>query len=124
MAQLSTLGIVSHFMRILHLTTAALMAAFVIGCSKTPPKPIVSFHGYKVRSDGQIQAEIEVKNPSQFMMACLLEFQGEAVLPMLVGVKAGSSSSASFIVTQTNSATLRVTVMRLTPVHQLTVTIP
>jgi hypothetical protein len=33
-AQLSTLGIVSHFMHIPHLTTAALMAALVIGCSK------------------------------------------------------------------------------------------
>jgi hypothetical protein len=115
---------VSHFMRILHLTTAALMAAFVIGCSKTPQKPIVSFHGYKVRSDGQIQAEIEVKNPSQFMIACLLDFQGEAALPMLVGVKAGSYTTATMSVTQTNSAILRVTVMRLTPVHQLTVTIP
>jgi hypothetical protein len=35
-AQLFSLGIVSHFMRISHLTTAALMAAFVIGCSKSP----------------------------------------------------------------------------------------
>jgi hypothetical protein len=36
-AQLSTLGIVSHFMRISHLTTAALMAAFILGCSKQSP---------------------------------------------------------------------------------------
>jgi hypothetical protein len=36
-AQLFSLGIVSHFMRILHLASAALMAAFIIGCSKQSP---------------------------------------------------------------------------------------
>ncbi len=34
MAQLFSLGIVSHFMNISRITTAALMVAFVIGCSK------------------------------------------------------------------------------------------
>ena len=38
MAQLFSLGIVSHIMHISRITTAALMAAFVIGCSKHPSK--------------------------------------------------------------------------------------
>ena len=43
MAQLSTLGIVHIFMRILHIiTTAALMAAFITGCSKSPSHPTSS----------------------------------------------------------------------------------
>ena len=37
MAQLFSLGIVTHVMRIHHLTTAALMAAFILGCSQQSP---------------------------------------------------------------------------------------
>ena len=98
-------------------------ALFAVGCSKSIPNPIVRFQGYEVRHGGQIQADFEIKNPSQYMMACLLQMPtGDS--HMIVGIQPRGSSSVAMNVTQTNELLLSVTVMRLTPVRQFKVTTP
>jgi hypothetical protein len=111
---------VSHFIII---NVVALVAMFTIGCSKSIPNPVVRFQGYEVRHGGQIQANFEIKNPSQYMMACLLQIP-TTDSHMIAGIWPRGSSSIALNVTQTNALSLSVTVMRLTPVRQFTVTTP
>ena len=111
---------VSHYIII---NAAALVVMFTTGCSKSIPNPIVRFQGYEVRHGGQIQADFEIKNPSQYMMACLLQIP-TADSHMVVGIQPGGGSSIAMNVTQTNTLSLSVTVMRLTPVRQFIVTTP
>ena len=112
-----------HISRFIIGYALALVALFAVGCSKKVPDPIVSFKGYTVRSGGVTQATFEFKNPSQSMMACLLETP-TSDSSMILAIKAGCYTTATINVTDTNLAFLRVTVMRLTPTHKFTESIP
>jgi hypothetical protein len=117
----------SHFMRIppLHyISVAVLIAMSAVGCSKSSPLPIVSFQGYSVGSDGRSRATFEFRNPSQSPITCQFQIQpGDSNGAGNVTIPAGGRSTYTLFVSQTNATSLSVTVMRLVPVHQLTVPI-
>jgi hypothetical protein len=112
-------------MRIPHfiiIGVAALVAMFAVGCSKSSPMPVVSFQGYSVGSDGRSRATFEFRNPSQTPITCQFQIQpGDSSGAGNVTIPAGGSSTDTIFVSQTNAASLSVTVMRLVPVHQITV---
>ena len=76
-----------------------------------------------VKSNGVTLTKFEVKNQSQSMMACLLQIQGENS-PILIAVRARKNAVTFLPVQQTNSISLDVKVLRLTPAHQYTGAIP
>jgi hypothetical protein len=110
---------IPHFLII---GVAALVAMLAVGCSKSNPMPVVSFQGYSVGSDGKSRATFEFKNPSQTPITCQFTIQpGDSSGVSIVNIPAGGYSTSTVFVSQTNAASLSVTVMRLVPVRQLTV---
>ena len=100
---------------------AALMATFVVGCSKSSPNPVISFRGYEVSTEGMRQATFEFKNPSQSVMVCQVQVQPGRP-GNIIDIQAGGSRTMS--VRQTNATSFSVTVMRLVPVRKITMPIP
>ena len=100
-------------------------AVLVVGCSKSStssPIPIVTFQGYKVGSDGMNRATFEFRNPSQSQIVCQVQIQpADSGSGQILSIPAGGSSTDTMSVNQTNAVSLSVTVMRLVPVHQISV---
>jgi hypothetical protein len=112
-------------MRIPHFIVIGIAAGaiFAVGCSKssTSPDPIVTFQGYKVGSDGMSRATFEFRNPSQSQIVCQVQIEGDSSGLSITTIPAGGSSTDEMLVKQTNAVSLSVTVMRLVPVHQISV---
>jgi hypothetical protein len=114
-------------MRISHLIiigVAAFGAMLVVGCSKSSSPPTVRFLGYKVGSDGTINAAVEMHNPNQSPIVCQLEIQPRD--PALAGgrdfvITAKGQVNAQMYVSNTNALSLSVTVFRTVPIQHLTV---
>jgi hypothetical protein len=135
-AQLSTLGIVPHFMRTLHIIIGvALMAAFVIGCSKSSKEtPTVQFVGYIDAAGNHAvgkasQATFEVKNPSESWIICAFHNQATGMpagypRDVFITYKPNSTNYMSLHVGQTDAETLSVTVMRMQAVSSRELSVP
>jgi len=112
-------------MRIPHIITgAALMAAFVIGCSKSPSAtPTVHFLGYKVERDGTAYAMTEIRNPSPSQIVCQLEVQPKDARSGIDStvVPARGSQRFNIYVSQTNETSLDVTFFKVVPTSHTTV---
>lgn len=101
---------------------AALMTVLGVGCSKSSPKPMVSFKGYKTGSDGVTRATFEFKNSSDLPITCLFQIEpADASSGDTTTIPACGSSTYSMLVKNTNSAALSVTVLRMVPVHKFSV---
>jgi hypothetical protein len=132
------LGIVPHFMRTLHIIIgAALMAAFVIGCSKSSKEtPTVRFGGYIDAVGNHVvgkasQATFEFDNPSASLVICAFHQPG-GPRDMITGrprdafisIQPNSTNHVILRVGQTNAETLSVTVMRVVSSRELSVQEP
>lgn len=107
--------------------TAIFFAAWLgAGCSKeAAPVPTVSFQGYKTGADGIKRAQIELDNPSkQFVALCQLQLEPGDTDEGMVSVPAGGYSTTEILIRETNVTSLKVTVMRLSPVRQFSVSLP
>jgi hypothetical protein len=115
---------ISHFIII---NATALAALFAVGCSKSSsPIPTVTFQGYTVGSRGNQtwnQGTFEFRNPGKSPMVCQVQIQPDKSDGMMVIFIPPNGRQFKFTipVEQTNAATLSVTVMRMTPVHQIIV---
>ena len=109
------------------ITGAALIAAFVIGCSQhSNPAPKVRFLGYKEQSDGgaRKRAVFEFINPSQSVYVFQGRFEPGDVAAMTAVVQPGSTLQDVFFIRQTNTVALTVKAMKVDSVHELTVPMP
>jgi hypothetical protein len=114
-------------MRIPHIIIgAALMAAFAFGCSKdATPIPSVTFTGYKTGKDGIKRASFELANPSkEFTAVCHLQLEPGDVDEGMTSIPAGGYSTTEILIRQASVTALKVTVMRLSPVRQFSVSLP
>lgn len=99
-----------------------LVGLCAVGCSKSLPSPSVAFQGYKTGSDGHLQATFQFRNPSQSLIVCRIQIEpGEPGTENIVSIPAGGSSMDTMYVSQTNSTSLSVVVMRLVPVRRFSV---
>ena len=137
-AQLFSLGIVTHFMRIQHIIIgAALMAAFVIGCSTSSKEtPTVRFGSYIDAVGNAVsvkanQATFEFENPSASLVICAFHQPG-GPRDMITGrprdafisIQPNRTNHVILRVGQTNAETLSVTVMRVVSSRELSVQEP
>ena len=115
-------------MRIPHtIIGAALIAAFIIGCSKHPDlSPSVRFLGYKDQSasDAPRPAVFEFINPSQSVYVFQGRFEpGDAAAATAV-VPPSSTKQVVLYIRQTNVVALSIKAMRVGSVHEMTVPMP
>jgi hypothetical protein len=100
-------------------------AMLVFGCSKRSDSiafPVVAFKGYHGKPDLNLSAVFEFKNPSQSKIFCQLQVQpDDLVRREILSIDAGSTVTLNMPVKQTNAVSLIVTVVRLVPVHQISV---
>jgi len=101
-------------------------AMFAVGCSKdATPVPSVTFQSYKTGSDGIKRASFELTNPSKnFTAICHLQLEPGDVDEGMTSIPAGGYSTTEILIRQANATALKVTVMRLTPVRQFSVSLP
>jgi hypothetical protein len=117
-------------MRIPHLiTVAALMAVFVIGCSKSSKEtPTVRFGGYidavgnHVVSRGS-QATFALENPSASLVICAFHWPGSP-RDSFISIQPNSTNHMVLGVGQTNSDALSVKMMRVVSSRELSVPLP
>ena len=131
MAQLSTLGIVPHFMRTLHIIIgASLTAAFVIGCSKSSTEtPTIRLAGYMDNAGNRVagkasQASFEVKNPSDSWVICAFHNPATGPHDAVFTIQPNSTQHVGLFVGQTNAEALSVTLMRMQVVSSRELSVP
>jgi len=125
-------------MRTLHIIIgAALMTAFVIGCSTSSKEtPTVRFGSYIDAAGNAVsgkanQATFEFENPSASLVICAFHQPG-GPRDMITGgprdafisIQPNSTNTVVLRVGQTNAETLSVKVMRVVSSHELSVPVP
>jgi hypothetical protein len=125
-------------MRILHIIIgAALMAAFVNGCSKSSNEtPTVRFGSYidavgNAVSGKTNQATFEFENPSASLVICAFHQPGGprdmntgGPRDAFISIQPNSTNRVLLLVGQTNAETLSVKVMRVVSSRELSVPVP
>ena len=104
---------------------AALIAAFVIGCSKSASvTPTAHFVRYKVESDGTTYAMMDIRNPSSSQIVCQVEVQPAVPRggPSTTVVPAGGSVNFGVYVGETtNGISLNATFFKTVPTYHVAV---
>lgn len=117
-------------MRKLHIIVAALMAAFVIGCSKSSNEtPTIRFVSYidaagRAVVSGASQATFEFKNPSASLIICSFHSQPGDPHESIISLQPNSTKTVVLVVNQTNAEALKVKVMRVASSRELSVPMP
>jgi hypothetical protein len=118
-------------MRTLHIIIgAALMAAFVIGCSKSSKEtPTVQFGGYidaagKHVGGGASQATFEFKNPTASLIICAVHIQPDGLHDVNISIQPNSTKNVVLWLGKINVETLSVTVLRVVSSRELSVPMP
>src|SRR5687767_5069698 len=105
-------------MRKQHIIGAALMAAFVIGCSTSSKQtPTVRFGSYVDAAGNRVvgkssQATFELENPSASLITCAFHLHPGEPRDAIVSIQPYSTNRVLLLVGRTNAETLRVTMMR------------
>jgi len=125
-------------MRTLHITIgAALMAAFVIGCSTSSKQtPTVRFGTYIDAAGNRVsgkshQATFEFENPSASLVIFAFHQPGGprdmitgGPREAIISIQPNSTNRVTMLVGQTNAETLSVKVMRVVSSRELSVRVP
>jgi hypothetical protein len=131
-AQLFSLGIVPHFMRISHIIIgAALMAAFGIGCSKSSNErtPTVRFVTYVDTAGNRVvgkgsQAAFEVNNSTGSLVACAFHNPATGPQDMVVTVQPNSTQHVTLYLGKTDPQAMSVTVTQMRTVSSRELSVP
>jgi len=130
-AQLFSLGIVPHFMRVLHIIIgAALTAAFVIGCSKSSTEtPTIRLTGYYDAAFKPVvgkasRAAFELKNPTESWVACAFHSPTAGHPDSVFTIKPNGTENVVVSVGQTNAEALSVTLTQLKVVSSRELSVP
>src|SRR5881409_49604 len=108
---------------------AALMAAFVIGCSTSSKEtPTVRFGSYIDAAGNAVsgkanQATFEFENPSASLVICAFHQPG-GPRDAFISLQPNSTNRVVLRVCQTNAETLSVKVMRVVSSRELSVPVP
>ena len=108
---------------------AALMAAFVIGCSTSSKEsPSVRFGSYIDAAGNRVtgksqQATFEFENPSASLVVCAFH-QPDGPRDAFISLQPNSTNSVVLRVGQTSAETLSVKVMRVVSSRELSVPVP
>jgi len=118
-------------MRTLHIIIgAALVAVFVIGCSKSSKEtPTVRFGGYIDAVGNHVvgkasQATFELKNPSESWVICAFHIQSDHPHDAIFSIQPNSTEHVVLYVGQTNAEALSVTVKRVQVVSSREISVP
>lgn len=116
---------------------AAVMAAFVVGCSTSSKQtPIVRFGGYIDAAGNRVsgkshQATFEFENPSASLVVCAFHQPGSprdmitgGPRDAFISLQPNSTNRVVLLVGQTNAETLSVKVMRVVSSRELSVPVP
>ena len=117
-------------MRTLHIIIgAALMAAFVIGCSTSSKEtPTVRFGSYTDAAGNPVakgsQATFELKNPSESWVICAFHMQSDHPHDAIFSIQPNSTEHVVLWLGQTHAEALSVTVKRVQVVSSRELSVP